>query len=431
LYQLHSLGASGVPATNPDVDETAPVGAGLGVLHGWLDHVEVLGCGGVLLTPVFASSTHGYDTVDPFRIDPRLGSDDDFRAFVGACHDRDLRLILDGVFNHVGRDFPRFRDVRRRGASSPYADWFHIDWSAGGDGGFDYRCFEGHRALVTLNHRNPAVLDWAAAVSGHWLERGADGWRLDASYAIPPDFLRDLTTRIRGDHADAFLFGEMIHGDYSRFVTATGLDSVTQYELHKAIWSSLNDANFFELAWALKRHQGFVDLFDPVTFVGNHDVTRLASQLDDPDRVAAAVAILFTVPGVPCVYYGDELGWRGVKEDRAGGDDAIRPALPSTSEPSDPYQSETLACHRALIAMRRARPWLSGSTLDVVELANRRVVYTVAAAGERLCLVVDLDQRDVDLPTGWQPIVTGVGFSVGEPASPTADVGSAGGDAHG
>jgi cyclomaltodextrinase / maltogenic alpha-amylase / neopullulanase len=418
LYQLHSLGAAGAPAANPDVSAAEPCGRGLRVLSGWLDHVAGLGCGGVLLTPIFVSATHGYDTVDPFRIDQRLGDEADFEAFVSACHERDLRVVLDGVFNHVGRAFGPFRDVLERRASSPFAGWFRLDFDRDDGDGFAYRCFEGHRDLVALNHRSDAVLDWAASVASHWLDHGADGWRLDAAYAMPVPFLAALAGRIRSERPDAFVFGEVIHGDYVRFVTEGGLDSVTQYELHKAIWSSLNDANLFELAWALGRHRDFAARFAPVTFAGNHDVTRFASQLGDPGHLAAALAVLFTVPGRPCIYYGDELAWRGVKEHRAGGDDAIRPALPPDgAAPGDEGQAWALDLHGQLIALRRARPWLTDADIEVGDLANRRITYTVTApdAGS-LVVVIDLDAPTPEPPPGWHPIAADPHVTICEPA---------------
>lgn len=389
VYQLHSLGAAGAAGRNPDVTAAQPCGRGLKVLADWLGRVEDLGCGAVLLTPIFVSSTHGYDTVDPFRIDQRLGDDGDFDALVSACHARDLALILDGVFNHVGRAFPAFEDVLAHGDGSRYAGWFRRD----ADGGF--RCFEGHHELPSLNHDEPEVLDWASSVARHWLDRGADGWRFDAAYAIRRPFLASLCARIREHHPDAFLFGEVIHGDYPAFVAETGVDSVTQYELHKAIWSSLNDANFFELAWALDRHRGFVAEFAPVTFVGNHDVTRILSQLDSPSLLPLAVAALLTLPGIPCLYYGDELGWQGVKEHRAGGDDAIRPALPAAdATPTDPA---VLALHHDLVALRRDNPWLTRATLDVTSVENRRLAYTLTAPAHSLHVTLSLDPPQLSL----------------------------------
>ena len=429
VYQVHSLGAAGAPPVNPDVDGAAPVGHGLRRIEDWLDHVAGLGCGGLLLTPIFVAESHGYDTVDPFRVDQRLGDDEDFDRLVQACHQRDLLLVLDGVFNHVGRAFPRFREVVAARGRSDQAAWFHIDLTGDDGEGFAYRCFEGHPGLVTLNHREPAVLEWAVAVARHWLDRGADGWRLDAAYAIPSAFLAALADGIRAAHPDAYVFGEIIHGDYPALVASGHLDSATQYELYKAVWSSLNDANLFELAWALKRHRGFAESFVPVTFVGNHDVTRLASQLQHPAHLGPAVALLLTVPGRPCVYYGDELAWRGVKEARAGGDDAVRPGLPESAEAETPAAVTALELHRGLIGWRRDHAWVDGADVEVVATANRSLYYALSsdplsAGPDRRLVVVDLGPEgaaDGEPPTppapdGWAAELAGPGFAVCRPA---------------
>jgi cyclomaltodextrinase len=365
LYHLHSLRAAD--------------GGGLAALEGWLDHVAALGCGGVLLTPIHESSNHGYDTIDPFRVDPRLGDDADVDRFVAACRERDLRLVLDGVFNHVGRAFvpPPSSD-----------DWFrrNADGSARG--------WEGHDELLELDHGNAAVLDWAVRVGRHWLDRGADGWRLDVAYSIPRPFLASFAAQLRETHPEVFLFGEMIHGDYARFVEESGLDSATAYELHKAIWSSLHDRNPHELAWALQRFAEAAASFAPVTFVGNHDVTRLASCVADAAvQVPVAAAVLLTLPGVPCVYYGDELGATGVKVHGAGGDDAIRPPLSSLDRSS---AGELQRVHRELIGWRRARPWLTTATVTLDEVTNAGLRYTVQGAGERVRVAVRPDGYDLD-----------------------------------
>src|SRR4051794_39222804 len=335
LYHDHSLGAAGASPRHDDGGGVAGPRAGLGRITAWLDHVAALGCGGVLLTPVFESSTHGYDTIDPFRIDARLGDDRAFASFAEACHERDLALFLDGVFNHVGRAFPRFEDVLRRGRESRWTDWFHLDFARDDGDGFGYAAFEGHRELVALNHDNPDVLDWATEVACHWLDAGADGWRLDAAYTISKRFLRALSTAVRERHPDVFLFGEVIHGDYAAFIESSGLDPTTEYELKRGGGSAQTAAIFFGRGGAPQRQGESASSFPPMTFLGNHDVTRLASQLHDVDNTGAALAVLATVPGIPSIYYGDELAWRGVKEHRAGGDDAIRPHRPAASEPQD------------------------------------------------------------------------------------------------
>jgi cyclomaltodextrinase / maltogenic alpha-amylase / neopullulanase len=378
-WQLDPLTFLGAPAQAPPAG-TAPQHR-LGALEPWLDYLVELGCNGLALGPVFAAQSHGYDTVDHFAIDPRLGTDDDFDALVEACRRRGVRLLLDGVFNHVGRGFPAFQDVLRHGRESAHAGWFRLDFDAppelAGSDGFGYADFEGHHGLVALNHDEPAVADHVAAVMDHWLRRGADGWRLDAAYAVPSAFWRAVLPRVRAAHPQAWFVGEVIHGDYPRFVAEGGLDSVTQYELWKAIWSSLNDRNFFELSWALTRHGDLTADFDPMTFVGNHDVTRIASRLDDERHLAHALVILFTVAGVPSVYAGDEQAFRGVKYDRVDGDAEIRPAFPDTPAALAPHGRSALRLHQDLTGLRRRHPWLLRARPKVVHLDNEVLAYQV------------------------------------------------------
>ena len=241
--------------------------------------------------------------------------------------------LLDGVFNHVGTDFERYRQAVDGNADA--AAWFR-----GRPGRF--HTFEGHGELITLNHGSPQVVDYVVDVMGHWLDRGADGWRLDAAYAVPEAFWAQVLPRVRRGHPEAWFVAEVIHGDYVGFVEGSGVDSVTQYELWKAVWSSLNDGNFHELDWALQRHNDFLSRFAPQTFVGNHDVTRIASRLDRSEHLAHALVLLFTTGGVPTIYAGDELGYRGVKEERVGGDDAVRPEF--GSPPSRSRMTRAVKC---------------------------------------------------------------------------------------
>jgi cyclomaltodextrinase / maltogenic alpha-amylase / neopullulanase len=326
-------------------------------LIGWLDYAVELGSSGLQLGPIFASETHGYDTTDHFTIDPRLGDDADFDRLVMAARDRGLHVLLDGVFNHVGRRFAAPAHWYRRTASG------------------DLAVFEGHDALVALNHDEPEVLDHVVRVMNHWLDRGASGWRLDAAYAVPPAFWRAATDRVRPEHPDAWFTGEVIHGDYPTYLRDSGLDSVTQYELWKATWSSLNDRNLFELAWALDRHAAAVDAGLPLTFLGNHDVTRIASQLTDARHVGHALAVLCTVGGAPSIYYGDEQGFLGIKEDRAGGDDAIRPAFPASPADLPAHGWPVYRLHQRLIGLRRRHPWLSHAHTTAVHLTNTTAAF--------------------------------------------------------
>ncbi|MFC5946972.1 alpha-amylase family protein [Pseudonocardia lutea] len=368
----------------------SPLAHRLGRFEPWLDHLLELGCSGLALGPVFASESHGYDTVDPFRIDPRLGDDADFDALVAAARSRGIRLLLDGVFNHVGRGFARFRAAEEGDAEA--RRWFR--WE-----GDRPATFEGHDKLVALNHDEPAVQEYVADVLRHWLDRGADGWRLDAAYQVPTAFWRAVLPGVRKEFPEAWFVGEVIHGDYAAVVEESGMDSVTQYELWKAIWSALNDRNLWELAHALDRHSAMVESFAPLTFVGNHDVTRLASRLDRADHIGHAVAVLMTVGGVPSVYAGDEQAFTGVKEDREFGDDAVRPPFPDTPAGLAPFGAPVQELHQRLIGMRRRHPWLVRARTTVEHLTNTTMALRSAGpGGEALLTLLSVDDEPRRFP---------------------------------
>lgn len=384
-WQVYPLGFVGAFPADPPPD---PGEHRLRRVAAWLDHAVELGASGLALGPVFASRTHGYDTTDHFRIDPRLGDDGDFDHLISEAHGRGLRVLLDGVFNHVGTGFGRYG---RAAAGDPEeARWFR-----GRPGRF--HTFEGHGELITLNHRNPAVVDYTVEVMSHWLDRGADGWRLDAAYAVPQSFWAEVLPRVRHVHPDAWFLAEVIHGDYAAFVDASGVDSVTQYELWKAIWSSLNDGNFHELDWALQRHNGFLDTFAPLVFVGNHDVTRIASRLQHPAHLAHALVVQFTTGGVPSVYAGDEFGFTGIKEDRVGGDDAVRPEFGYA--PADPgsIARDVLALHQFLIGLRRRNPWLHDARTTALSVENRRYAYESRSGDDVLLIALNLEDSPMPL----------------------------------
>ena len=248
----------------------------------------------------------------------------------------------------------------------------------------------------------------------HWLRRGADGWRLDAAYAVPQQFWAAVLPRVRQLQPDAWFVGELIHGDYAAVVRETGFDSVTQYELWKAIWSSLNDGNFYELDWAMQRHNDFVESFAPLTFIGNHDVTRIASQLQRPEHLAHALVILMTVGGIPSIYAGDEFGYRGVKEERFGGDDAVRPEFGSPPAQLDERGVEVWSLHQYLIGLRRRHPWLHAASTSALRLDNRHYVYETRHGDEALIVALNIDDTPLpvvlaDLDLGQAEVIAGSG----------------------
>jgi glycosidase len=394
FWQIYPLGFTGAEA---EANDRVGVVHRLGHIKSWLDYAVELGASGLLLGPIFASSTHGYDTIDYFQIDPRLGDDADFDALIEAAHGRGLRVVLDGVFNHVGREFPLFRRAVATGPDAPDTAWFRLSWPAdrAPEQEPEYATFEGHRQLVALNHDEPAVARHVARVMNHWLERGADGWRLDAAYAVPRRFWAQALPQVRAEHPDAYVFGEVIHGDYAGFVRDTGVDAVTQYELWKAIWSALNDRNFFELAWALDRHNSWLDGFVPLTFVGNHDATRIASALTVDRHLPHALVVLMTCGGTPSIYAGDEQAFRGIKEHRPGGDDAIRPAFPAAPADLAPFGWPTYRLHQDLIGMRRRHPWLHHARTRAVDLGNTHFIYEAFHGEHRLLVALNLTDAPV------------------------------------
>jgi cyclomaltodextrinase / maltogenic alpha-amylase / neopullulanase len=382
-WQLHPLSFVGAESDSAGVEPAHR----LGRIVDWFDYVVEIGVSGIALGPVFASRTHGYDTTDHFRIDPRLGDDTDFRVLLAAAHDRGLRVLLDGVFNHVGRDFPAFVAAE---AGGPEAAWFRREH----DGG--WARFEGHEMLMALNHDEPAVADHVVDVMGHWLAAGADGWRLDAAYAVPPRFWARVLPRVRERFPDSYVVGEVIHGEYAEIVEASGMDAVTQYELWKAIRSAVEERNLFELDHALGRHNDMLDTFVPLTFVGNHDVTRIASAIHDERHLPHALVTLFTVAGTPSVYYGDEQAFRGTKQERVGGDDAIRPQFPSSPADLSPLGESTYRLHQELIGLRRRHPWLHRARTTTLHLTNMALLYEVRADDHRLVTALNLDDTPLE-----------------------------------
>jgi cyclomaltodextrinase len=387
-WQVYPLGFVGAEASAIEATEHR-----IGRIADWLDYLVELGCNGLSLGPVFASETHGYDTVDHFRIDNRLGDDADIDALIAAAHDKGIKVLFDGVFNHVGRGHAKFQQAVADGPDSDSGRWFR--WR-----GSEPVAFEGHDLLVTLNHDNPAVAEYVASVMNHWLGRGIDGWRLDAAYAVPPKFWASVLPTVRAEHPDAWFVGEMIHGDYVEYVKVSGLDSITQYELWKATWSAIQDANFFELAHAIERGNDLLSTFVPATFVGNHDVTRISSTITDERHVPHAIALLFFLAGVPTIYYGDEQGFRGVKEERVGGDDAVRPEFPSGPDDLAPYGWPTYRLHQELIGLRRRHSWLHRAETTVSALSNTAVTLTASHGDDTLTLTLNLGDTPVPSPGG-------------------------------
>jgi glycosidase len=401
-WHVYPLGFSGA---EPETGQAHGVVHRLRHLSNWLDYAHDLGCRGLQLGPVFASETHGYDTTDHLHIDHRLGDEHDFDDLIRACHDRGMRVLLDGVFNHVGYGHPMFQVARAagphpQGAGAQAAQWFDLRWPHEA-GEPEYDVFEGHGNLVTLNHRDPAVLGYVVHVMDHWLTRGADGWRLDAAYAVAPEFWREVLARVRDRHPDAWFVGEYIHGEPPQILAETTLDAVTAYGLWRPLWRSLNEANYFDLTWQIERLAEYAPQNPPLTFVGNHDTTRIASNIEDQRHFGHAIAALFTLPGTPAVYYGDEQAFRGIKEDRFGGDEAVRPMFPDRPDGLAPWGWPIHHLHRQLIEMRTRHPWMTHGRPTVEHVTNTALALQTApasGAGRRICALLNIADEPVVFP---------------------------------
>ena len=406
IYQIYPLGLCGAPAENDGVQAHR-----LRRLLDWVEHIKALGADTVLLNPLFESDRHGYDTRDYRTVDRRLGTEEDLRNVCDALHAAGLRVMLDGVFHHVGRGFWAFRDVLEKRERSPYRDWFHIDF--GGDSnyhdGFWYEGWEGHYELVKLNLQNPAVVEHQFDAIRSWVERfDIDGLRLDVAYCLSPDYLRQLRAFTQGLKPDFVLVGECLHGDYNRWMNDQMCHSVTNYECYKGLWSSFNSLNLFEIGHSLQRQFGpepwtLYKGRHLLSFLDNHDVTRIASMLSDPRHLVPAYGLLFGMPGVPALYYGSEWGLEGRKEQ---GDDALRPALAAPE-----WNSLTDAIAAMARARRGSAALCNGSYRNVV-LTNRQLIFERCWEGERVLVAVNADSvpytahfdaragRAVDLITG-------------------------------
>ena len=331
-------------------------------IRDWYEHLTEMGITAIQFGPIFESHSHGYDTIDYFRIDRRLGDLTLFREIIDELHEREIRIILDGVFNHTGRGFFAFKDIQENRHNSAYVDWYDIDWESNTefDDGFSYQSWEGHNALPRLNINNPDVKQYIFEVSRFWLgDVGVDGWRLDAADQIDPKFWWEFRRTCKQVRPGAFVFGELIHGDYRTYVAPELLDSATNYQIYKPIWSALNDMNMWELKHGLDRafdsEIGIYQGLSLVNFLSNHDVTRVLSILDNPRHVYLALILLMTIPGIPALYYGDEIGLRGHKDN---GDRALRPAMLKSSDEWPDTDRDLFQQLKRLIAFRKAYPAL-------------------------------------------------------------------------
>jgi cyclomaltodextrinase / maltogenic alpha-amylase / neopullulanase len=358
------------------------------------------------LGPVFQSTSHGYDTVDYFQVDRRLGDHHSLERIANAIHQRGMRLVLDGVFNHVGRNFWAFKDVLAHGEKSAYCDWFHLrfgETSPLGDP-FHYEGWQGHYNLVKLKLSCPEVRTTLFDTVSFWIDQfGIDGLRLDAADCMEMDFFKALNKVTKAKRSDFWLMGEVVHGDYRQWVCPGALDSVTNYEVYKGLYSSLNDRNYFEIAYSLNRQFGSQGIYRHMrhyNFADNHDVDRVASKISDPAHLYPLYVLLFTMPGIPSVYYGSEWGIEGVK--RNGSDDHLRPALDLKFIQDNMGKSDLAAFLHQLATARKQSAALCSGTYQQCHVGHQQFVFLRQTDQEAVLVALNSASEDVkveiDLP---------------------------------
>ncbi len=389
IYQIYPLGFCGAPKLNDGVLSTRIL-----KVVDFIPHLVKLNVDAVYFCPVFESSMHGYDTKDFRKIDVRLGSNDDFKYVCDKLHENGIKVLLDGVFNHVGRDFFAFNDVKQKRWDSPYKDWFNINFDGNnnyGDG-FWYEGWEGHYELVKLNLQNADVKNHLLDAVGFWIDEfGIDGLRLDVAYMLDRQFIKELRTFCSNKKNDFFLAGEMIHGNYKDIINNEMLHSATNYECYKGIYSSFNSMNMFEIGYSLSNRFGKEDWcmykgLKLINFVDNHDVSRLASILTNKDHLKPSYGILFSMPGIPCIYYGSEWGIEGEKQQ--GDDASLRPCIDA------PVENELTEFISKLAKVHKESKALCYGSVEVLHLTNKQIIYERKYNDERILILINADSEE-------------------------------------
>lgn len=386
FYHMYPLGMTGAPKHNDATEVTNRFKE----LDKWIPHIRSLGCSAIYIGPVFESASHGYDTRDYKLVDRRLGDNDSFRNFVAQCHQEGIKVIVDGVFNHTGREFFAFKDIQEKRRDSPYKDWYkgvNFDWQSPCGDSFGYEAWQGHFELPCLNLFNPDVRSYLFDVIRFWIDEfDIDGIRLDCANVLDFNFMKEMRSRTETMKEDFWLMGEVIHGDYSRWVNSEMLHSVTNYELHKSLYSGFNDHNFFEIAHNVRRLEAIGRQL--YTFVDNHDEDRIATKLNLREHLFPIYLCLFTLPGIPSVYYGGEWGIEGKRTNTS--DEALRPAISIDQEGE--LHCELTDLIAQLGQIHRRQEALHTGCYQELLLTNRQ--YAFARHGEDSVIIAAVNNDD-------------------------------------
>ena len=400
FYHMYPIGMTGAPRRN---DRSAVVHRFTELTEKWLPLLDTAGFNAVYIGPLFESESHGYDTTDYRMVDRRLGDNEDFRIFVQEAHRRGIRVVVDGVFNHTGRSFFAFQDILKNKEGSSYRNWYkgvNFGWNGPWNDGFGYEAWHNCFELPALNYWEGAVRGYILDVIRFWIDEfDIDGIRLDCADCLDFSFMEDMRRCVDEKKPDFWLMGEVIHGDYSRYVKPWMLDSVTNYELHKGLYSGHNDHNYFEIAHSIRRqfdaNGGIYKGMKLYSFVDNHDVDRIASKLRIYEHIYPVYTLLFSLPGIPSVYYGSEFGIRGTKNQ--GGDDALRQRLDPDlilKEMPDPKLYEWI---KTLCRIHRQQSALSYGRYQELLLTNRQYAFARILDGSGVIIAVNNDEQSARL----------------------------------
>ena len=416
FYHIYPLGLTGAPKQNPYGEPVHRLNA----LYPWISHIKGIGCNAIYIGPLFESVGHGYETTDYKKLDSRLGTNEDLKAFVEECHTQGVRVILDGVFNHTGRDFFAFQDIKRNRENSQYKDWYcNVNfWGNNSyNDGFSYENWGGYDLLAKLNQRNPAVKDYICDVIRFWVsEFDIDGIRLDAADVLDFEYMKALRRVANEVKPDFWLMGEVIHGNYSRWANNDTLHSVTNYMLHKALYSAHNDHNYFELAHTIKYVNEMAgNSLKLYSFVDNHDVERIYTKLNNKAHYLPVHVLLYTLPGIPSIYYGSEFGIEGRKE--RSSDDSLRPALDYDDYKDAVHTNPCTKLIAALGKIRRNTPALCYGDYRELELQTTHYAYARTFEGKTVIITVNNGDNDVHMDLACGESTEYVGALTGENAS--------------
>lgn len=396
FYHIYPLGMTGAPQQNPYGDAEHR----LNKLLPFLPEIKALGCNALYIGPLFESVGHGYETTDYKKLDSRLGTNEDLTNFVAECHKMDIRVVLDGVFNHTGRDFFAFSDIRRNREASPYKDWYcNVNFCGNNEynDGFSYDKWGGYDLLAKLNQHNPQVREYICEVIRFWVtEFDIDGIRLDAADVLDFGYMQMMRQVANEVKPDFWLMGEVIHGDYIRWVNGETLHSVTNYHLHKALYSGHNDHNYFEIAHTVKRLYEMggnrpegLKLYN---FADNHDVERIATKLHKKQHLIPVHILLYTLPGIPSVYYGSEYGLEGQKQ--YGSDASLRPEISIDQYLQATEQNPLTKLIARLGSIRRETKALSYGTYRELLLTNCQYAFAREYCGQTVIVAVNNSDQD-------------------------------------